>query len=64
MLEFRIPAGVHGEPALEPTETPLPRCPICDAETDTFFKDYYGDIIGCDSCVRPVDAWDEEDHGE
>ena len=45
----------------EPKETPMPRCPVCDAETDTFFKDYYGDIVGCDSCVRPVDAWDEEE---
>ena len=35
-----------------------PVCPVCGAETDTYKRDYYGDIIGCDKCVKDVDAWD------
>lgn len=42
-----------------PPEPPLPRCPICGAETDTFCKDKNGDIVGCDECVSTVDAWEE-----
>lgn len=41
-----------------PEETNPPRCPICGEETDTFYKGHYGDIIGCDNCVKAVDAWD------
>ena len=40
----------------EPT---YPHCPICDGETDTFYKNKDGDIIGCDECVKTVDAWEE-----
>ena len=44
---------------LEPPEpAPLPTCPICGSETDTFVKDYYGDIVGCDECCKEVDAWE------
>lgn len=48
------------EPSLEPPEElDPPKCPICGAETDTFFEDHYGDIVGCDSCIKPRDAWDK-----
>lgn len=44
---------------LEPLpETPLPRCPVCGAETDTFCRGKHMDIVGCDECVRAVDAWE------
>lgn len=43
------------EPPAEPTP---PVCPVCGAETDTFMRDHYGEICGCDNCVKPVDAWD------
>ena len=33
------------------------KCPICGAECETVYKDYYGDIIGCNECVKEVDAW-------
>ena len=47
-----------------PEPTPPPRCPICGAETDTFKRDHFGDIVGCDECVKDVDAWDwREEHG-
>lgn len=42
----------------EPPEPKAPRCPICGAETDTFKKDHYGEIVGCDECVKDIDAWD------
>lgn len=40
-------------------EPKFPRCPICDEETDTFYKDKCGDIAGCDNCICTCDAWDE-----
>lgn len=40
----------HGEPN-------YPHCPVCEAETDTFYKDQYGDIVGCEECLHRVDAW-------
>ena len=35
-----------------------PICPVCDKETDTFYRDRYKEIIGCDECVSTVDAWE------
>ena len=37
----------------------VPRCPICREEVDFFYKDKYGDIVGCEECVSTVNAWDE-----
>ena len=51
-------------PLAPPEPKPLPRCPICGAETDTFFKNYYDEVCGCDECVYPADAWDEVDGDE
>lgn len=45
----------HSEP---PESKDLPICPICGAETDTFFKNNDSEIVGCDECVRKVDAWE------
>jgi len=39
-------------------EPEYPHCPVCDSETDTFYKNKDGDIIGCDECVTTVDAWE------
>ena len=48
------------EPPLEPPPEPLlPRCPVCGEETDTFYKDKYGAVVGCDNCVSTADAWEE-----
>lgn len=38
----------------------FPRCPECDRETDKFYK-RDGEVIGCDNCVKSVDAWEETD---
>lgn len=61
MLSFRIPSGVHGEPSLEPPEPRYPHCPICNAEADTFFENKDGYVVGCNSCITPIDAWDYEE---
>lgn len=50
------------EPPINPPEPKNPpRCPVCMAETDTFKRDYWGDIVGCDECITDVDAWDWRD---
>lgn len=43
-----------------PHDPPLPRCPVCGEETDTFYRDMDHDIVGCDNCIHSVDAWDYE----
>lgn len=45
-------------PLEPPPEPPFPRCPVCGDETDTLYKDKYGDIVGCDNCVTTKDAWE------
>lgn len=41
-------------------EPKTPVCPICGAETDTFYKNKDYDIVGCSECIHISDAWDEE----
>lgn len=38
-----------------------PTCPVCGKEVDEYLKDKYGDIVGCENCVKPYDAWEEND---
>ena len=48
-----------GYPASRATDPATPTCPICGAETDTFYEDLVtGDIVGCAECLRSVDAWE------
>lgn len=39
----------------------MPRCPECGEEVNEFYKNRHGEIIGCEECVRLVDAWSEDD---
>ena len=56
---------IDPEPPLVPYEPPMPCCPVCGEETDTFFRDRFNSIIGCDMCVDSVDAYDwVEENGE
>ena len=46
----------------------MPVCPVCGAETDTFYR-VFGEVIGCDHCVEITDAWsaeydDDEEEGD
>lgn len=42
----------------EPT---YPRCPICGEECETIYKSKDYEIVGCDCCIRTIDAWEVED---
>lgn len=33
-------------------------CPICGGETDEFYKNRDGEIVGCFNCIERVDAWE------
>lgn len=39
-------------------EPQAPVCPICGEETDTVYTDHGGEIVGCNNCLTPHDAWD------
>ena len=57
----------HDDPPPSYYEPPEPKvyyCPVCGEETDEYFKDMYGEIVGCDNCVRPVEPWEEEEDGD
>ena len=43
-----------------PDGTPpdAPHCPVCGEETDTVYTDYGGEIVGCNNCLTPHDAWE------
>ena len=47
-------------PRVEPKPYKAPRCPVCGEETDTLYKNIYGETVGCDVCIRTVDAWEEK----
>ncbi len=51
-----------GELPFEPEEYEV-RCPICGASCETVFRDVYGEIAGCNICLRPIDgyAWEPEE---
>lgn len=48
-----------GYPSWRRTDAPV--CPICGAECSIVYKDATGDIVGCDECLTPTDATDEEE---
>ena len=35
-----------------------PHCPVCGEECERIYKDAYGDVFGCENCVKELDAWD------
>jgi hypothetical protein len=34
-----------------------PVCPVCGKECESFYK-HKGEIVGCDMCIRKVDAYE------
>ena len=40
----------------EPT---FPICPVCGEECEDIYKDKDLNIVGCDICIRKLDAWEE-----
>jgi len=43
---------------LDPPEPKEPICPLCGKACDIVYKEPGGDIVGCDNCLRAVDAWE------
>lgn len=39
-------------------EREYPRCPVCGEETDTFYRDPGGEVVGCGCCLEVEDAWE------
>ena len=37
-----------------------PHCPVCDQECSYVYKNVFGDIVGCDECLKEYDAWGED----
>ena len=35
-----------------------PKCPVCGQDCGELFKDILGNVLGCDECVRPTNAWE------
>lgn len=38
-----------------------PICPVCGSRCSTVYKNAEGLIVGCEECVSPCDAWDEDE---
>jgi len=39
-------------------------CPICGESAEKFFKDRWGNIVGCDNCIEVIDALEVMDDDE
>lgn len=39
-------------------EPEYPHCPVCGGECHTIYKDKDDCVVGCDSCIKPIDAWE------
>lgn len=49
------------DPRLDLVDYECPRCPVCGSEAETLYESENGDIVGCDGCVKTVDAWEWEE---
>ena len=41
-------------------DPPVPHCPICGCETDTFYIFSDAVVVGCSRCLKRADAYTEE----
>lgn len=32
-------------------------CPVCGEDCEMLYKDKYGSIVGCESCIEGIDAY-------
>lgn len=46
------------EPPVESPAYTCPRCPVCGEEADSYYKDKWGNIVGCPECVQEVTSWE------
>lgn len=35
-----------------------PICPICGSGCEVIYRDREREIVGCENCVKEIDAWD------
>lgn len=42
----------------EGVEEKAPKCPICDKDAEKFYKDFWGEVVGCDNCIKEFDSWE------
>lgn len=40
----------------DPPEPEYPECPVCGSECEDIYYSTDGDIVGCDDCIKKVDA--------
>lgn len=45
----------------ESGEGKYPKCKVCGQECSTIIRDRAGFLVGCDQCIREVDAWEDKD---
>ena len=46
------------EPPVEPPAYTCPRCPVCGEEAGSYYKDKWGNVVGCPECVQEVTSWE------
>lgn len=56
--ENMIHYALNIEPPVEPPAYTCPRCPVCGEEADSYYKDKWGNIVGCPECVQEVTSWE------
>lgn len=56
--------GVHDYPS--PPEPDDAYCPVCNQICETLYRNWEGEIVGCDQCIDRVDAyeWQAEHNAE
>lgn len=56
--ENMIHYTLNVEPPVDPPAYTCPRCPVCGEEVDSYYKDKWGNIVGCPECVQEVTSWE------
>lgn len=56
--ENMIHYALNVEPPVEPPAYTCPICPVCGEEADSYYKDKWGNIVGCPECVQEVTSWE------
>lgn len=56
--ENMIHYTLNVEPPVDPPAYTCPICPVCGEEVDSFYKDKWGNIVGCPECVQEVTSWE------
>lgn len=42
-------------------EPPTPICPVCEEDCNYIFKDFHGEIVGCENCIDQIPASEFEE---